>query len=76
VPDAVSRRALVPRDGVEKWELWDLATERAGAYRSFADFLWFQIHRPEWMPVPELADEYAAAVARRQPASTSTSWPS
>jgi hypothetical protein len=61
-PLEVWRSVLVPRDGVEEWELWDMAKEETGAYRSFADFLWYQVHRPEWMPVPERADEYAAAV--------------
>jgi SMI1 / KNR4 family (SUKH-1) len=65
-PLEVWRSVLVPREGLEEWELWDMAKEGAGAYRSFADFLWFQVNRPEWMPEPERADEYAAAVGRGQ----------
>lgn len=60
------RQVLVPREGVEEWELWDMAFEGAGAHRSFAEFLRFQVERPKWMPEPERADEYAAAVERGQ----------
>lgn len=60
------REVLVPRPEVEEWELWDMAWEGAGAHRSFGDFLRFQFERPRWMPEPERADEYAAAVERGQ----------
>ena len=58
------RQVLVPREGRKEWELWNMAFEGAGAYRSFADFLHFEVHRPWWRPKPERADEYAAAVER------------
>jgi hypothetical protein len=60
------REVLVPREGAEEWELWDMAFEGAGAHRSFGDFLRFQVERPRWRPEPERADEYAAAVGRGQ----------
>jgi SMI1 / KNR4 family (SUKH-1) len=60
------REVLVPREGAEEWEVWDMGFEGAGAHRSFGDFLRFQVERPHWMPEPERADEYAAAVGRGQ----------
>jgi len=58
------RSVLVPRDGLVEWELWDMERDGAGAYRSFADFLGFQVRRSSWMPEPGRADEYAEAVRR------------
>ncbi len=61
-PLQVWRDILVPRDGAVEWELWEMAWDGASAYRSFADFLWFQVNRPEWMPEPERASEYVEGV--------------
>ena len=53
---------LVPRPGVEEWELWQFAWEGATAYVSFADFLLERyVTRPDHRPRPEHADAYVDA---------------
>jgi hypothetical protein len=53
---------LVPRDGGDEWELWFFLKEGAGAHRSFADCLRYQIERPDYRPTADRADELVAQV--------------
>ncbi|MEA2412999.1 MAG: hypothetical protein QOC77_3560 [Thermoleophilaceae bacterium] len=58
---------LVPRAASEEWEVWQFAKEGAGAHRSFAAFLRWQLARPDRRPKPELADQYAEEVRQGTP---------
>jgi hypothetical protein len=53
---------LVPKPGIEEWELWTFASDGAVAYRSVGAFLRHRINQTDRRPNPELADLYAAEV--------------
>lgn len=56
------REVLVPRAGDGEWELWSFEHDGALAFRSFADFLQWQVRRPDPRPTPDEADTLADAV--------------
>ena len=56
---------LVPRPGVDEWELWLMHHSGADAYRSFASFLRFWAERHDSRPTPEAADRLVASVPER-----------
>lgn len=51
---------LVPRVGIEEWEVWLTYKEGATAYRSFADFLRWHTENAPPPADPARVDEYAA----------------
>jgi hypothetical protein len=61
IHNGTNRLVLVPRPGVEEWELWIFAWEGATAHASFADFLDWHVTRPDHRPRPEHADAYVEA---------------
>ena len=61
-PHDVYIDVLVPRAGTDEWELWFFVKEGPGAHRSFADFLRYQVGRPELRPKADRADELVRLV--------------
>ena len=57
IHNGTNRLSLVPRQGHEEWELWDMHWSGASAHPSFADFLEWYLSRPRRpRPTPEDAD--------------------
>jgi hypothetical protein len=65
-PSETNRMVLVPRPGVEEWELWAMHHSGASVALSFGDWLWLKVHQDSWWPEPERADEYVEQVRRGQ----------
>jgi hypothetical protein len=61
-PSETNRLVLVPRPGVDEWELWDMHHSGATVALSFGDYLWLRVHGEGSWSEPERAEEYVKDV--------------
>jgi hypothetical protein len=61
-PSETNRLVLVPRPGVDEWELWGMHHSGASVALSFGDYLWLRVHGEKSWSEPERAEEYVKDV--------------